>query len=125
MQLIFEMYTNGKNLGEITTMLNNLGLKPKEGKTWSKSSLHHIITNVTYVGKIKYTDKKYLKKRNDYGELVRVINPNPEVYIVDGLHEPIIDEETFYTAQNIHKNHQLADTRTKADLSLNFNIRCI
>lgn len=112
------MYTKGKNLGEITTMLNNLGLKPKEGKTWSKSSLHHIITNVTYIGKIKYTDKKYLKKRNDYGELVRVINPNPEIYIVDGLHEPIIDEETFYIAQNIYKNHQLADTRTKADLSL-------
>lgn len=112
------MYTNGKNLGEITTRLNNLGLKPKEGKTWSKSSLHHIITNVTYIGKIKYTDKKYLKKRNDYGELVRVINPNPEIYIVDGLHEPIINEETFYTAQNIYKNHQLADTRTKADLSL-------
>lgn len=112
------MYTNGKNLGEITTMLNNLGLKPKEGKTWSKSSLHHIITNVTYIGKIKYTDKKYLKKRNDYGELVRVINPNPEIYIVDGLHEAIIDEETFKKAQIIHTNHQLADTRTKEELSL-------
>lgn len=117
-KLIFELYVNGNNLGEIAQTLTNLGLKPKFGGKWSKSSLHHILTNVKYVGKISYIDKKYLKKKDSNGNIIRVLNPNPTIYLVQGLHEPIIDEETFEKAQIIHKNHQLADTRTKEELEL-------
>lgn len=70
------------------------------------------------LGKIQYVDKKTLKKRNELGKIVYVKNPNPEVYIVKGLHEAIIDEETFQKAQVIYKGHQLADTRTKEQLEL-------
>ena len=117
-KLIFEMYINGKNLGEIANTLQNLNLKPKEGSTWSKSSLHHILTNVKYAGKIQYTDKKYLKRRNPSGKIAKDLNPNPDIYVVKGIHEAIISDEIFEKAQTIHKNNQLADTRTKKDLEL-------
>ena len=117
-KLIFELYVAGKNLGEITETLENLGLKPSEGGNWSKSSLHHILTNPKYVGKVQYTDKKYIKKRNSNGKISKVLNPNPDVYLVQGIHEAIISEEIFEKAQFIHKNNQLADTRTKKDLEL-------
>lgn len=117
-KLIFELYINGNNLGEIAQTLATLGLKPKFGGKWSKSSLHHILTNVKYVGKISYIDQKYLKKKDSNGNIIKVLNPNPTVYLVKGLHEPIVDEETFEKAQIIHKNHQLADTRTREELEL-------
>ena len=116
---IFEMYTNGKNLGEIVEMMNILNLKPpKGGKIWYKTTIQSILTNITYTGKIRYIDKKHLMKRNECGKIISVKNPNPDIYIVPGLHEPIISEEMFEKAQNIYRNHQLADTRTKEDLEL-------
>lgn len=116
---IFEMYTNGKNLGEIVSMLDKLNIKPpQDGKIWYKSTIQKILTNITYTGKIRYIDKKSLKKRNENGKIISVKNPNPDVYIVDGLHEAIINEETFNKAQKIYKNNQLADTRTKEQFDL-------
>lgn len=123
-KLIFELYTSGKNLGEIIKELNDLKIPPpgnnnngKIGKVWYKNVLQVILCNITYTGKIKYVDKQYLKKVVN-GNLKLVKNPNPEVYIVDGLHEPIVSQELFDKAQKIYKSHQLADTRTKEQFEL-------
>lgn len=118
-KMIFEMYTNGKNLGEIVSTLNKLNIEtPKGGKYWYKSTIQGILTNCTYTGKIHFTDKKYIKKRTALGTIAYVKNSNPEPYLVDGLHEPIISEEIFEKAQAIYKSHQLADTRTKDQFEL-------
>lgn len=118
-KLIFDMYISGKNLGEIITMLNNLDIKPpKNGKVWYKSTLQKMLTNITYTGKIRYEDKKYYKKRDHNNNIISVKNPNPDIYIVDGLHEAIISEEIFNKAQSIYKNNQLLDTRAKEQFDL-------
>lgn len=118
-KMIFEMYTSGRNLGEIITEIEKMGIKPpKNGKIWYKTTIQRMLVNITYTGKIKYIDKRYLKKRNNLGKIVYVKNPNPEVYLIDGLHEPIIPEEIFNKAQEIYKNNQLADTRTKEQFEL-------
>ncbi len=118
-KMIFEMYTNGNNLGEIISTLEKLNIPtPKNGKYWYKSTLQKILTNITYTGKIHFTDKKYIKKRTDLGTFTYVKNPNPEEYIVKGLHEPLISEEIFEKAQAIYRSHQLADTRTKDQFEL-------
>lgn len=118
-KMIFEMYTNGKNLGEITSMLKSLNISPpKGGKIWYKTTIQRMLSNVTYTGKIQYIDKKYIKKRNSLNKIVYVKNPNPEIYLINGLHEPLISEETFVKAQTIYRSHQLADTRTKEQFEL-------
>ncbi len=118
-KMIFEMYTNGKNLGEIISALEALNISPpKGGNIWYKSTIQRMLTNVTYTGKIQYIDKKHIKKRNSLNKIVYVKNTNPEIYLVKGLHEPIISEEIFKKAQEIYKNNQLADTRTKDQFEL-------
>lgn len=111
-RLIYNMYTSGYNLGEIKNKLISINAKPRYADNWYKSSLQVILTNIVYTGKIRYRDKRTIKKVVD-GQLVRVKNPNPDIIIVNGLHDAIIDENTFEKAQAIYKSHQLQDTRTK------------
>lgn len=111
-KLIFSMYTSGYNLGEIRDKLILMNAKPRNTDIWWKSSIQVMLCNIEYTGKIKYRDKRTTKKVVN-GQLIRVKNKEPEIIIVDGLHEAIIDEETFNKAQSIYHSHQLQDTRTK------------
>lgn len=114
-KLIFDLYISGKGLDFICNKLNALGFKPRRGKDFSKSSITHILTNPVYIGKIKYTDKATIKKVVN-GEVIRVKNENKNIIYVDGLHEPIIDLNTWDKAQNIRKNN--LTNRTKVDYTL-------
>lgn len=114
-KLIFDLYTTGNGLEFIANKLNNFGFKPHRGVKFSKSTIAHILTNPVYIGKIKYTDKATTKKVVN-GEIVRVKNENRNIIYVDGLHEPLIDLDTWNKAQNIRKNN--LTNHTKVDYSL-------
>lgn len=114
-KLIFELYSTGNGLEFICHKLKNLGFKPRRGIEFTKSTISHILTNPVYIGKIKYTDKATTKKVID-GNIVRVKNENKNIIYVDGLHEPIIDLNTWNKVQNTRKNNLIS--RTKVDYSL-------
>ena len=114
-KLIFDLYNSGNGLDFISSKLNALGYKPRRGKDFAKSSITHILTNPVYIGKIKYTDKATTKKVVN-GEIVRVKNENKNIIYVDGLHEPIIDLNTWNKAQSIRKSN--LNNRTKVDYTL-------
>lgn len=114
-RLIFKLYCDGKGLVYISEQLNKLGFKPRRGTIFAKSTLTHILTNPVYIGKIKYTDKATTKKVVN-GKIIRVKNENKNVMLVDGIHEPIIDLDTWNCAQNIRKSHLV--NRSKVDYSL-------
>ena len=114
-KLIFDLYNSGNGLDFISHKLNALGFKPRRGKDFAKSSIKHILTNPVYIGKIKYTDKATTKKVIN-GEIVRVKNENKNIIYVDGLHEPIIDLNTWNKAQNIRKNNLI--NHVKVDYTL-------
>jgi len=81
---IFEMYVNGNlTYNAIARNLNNREIKTKKGTTWNDSSIRNILQNPTYIGKVRYS----LKDEKRYFE-------------AEGKHQPIIDEELFYQAQN-------------------------
>ena len=114
-KLIFDLYITGNGLEFIANKLNSLGFKPHRGTKFSKSTISHILINPVYIGKIKYTDKATTKKVVN-GEIIRVKNENRNIIYVDGLHEAIIDLDTWNKAQNI-RNKNLT-VRTKVDYSL-------
>lgn len=114
-KLIFKLYCNGNGLQYISNQLAKSGVKPRRGTIFAKSTLAHILTNPTYIGKIKYTDKATTKKVVD-GKIVRVKNENKNVIYVDGLHEPLIDLNTWSLVQSIRKNNLI--DKTKVDNSL-------
>lgn len=114
-KMIFNLYLNGKGLVFISNKLNEMGFKPKKGNKFSKSTIQYILTNTAYIGKIKYTDRATIKKIIA-GNIVRVKNENKNIICVDGLHEPLIDLDTWNKVQNIRKNNLI--NRTKVDYTL-------
>lgn len=114
-KFIFNSYINGSGIQTICDNLYKMGKKPKRSNEWGKSSISHILTNPIYIGKIKYTDKATIKKVIN-GRVTRIKNDNPNIHFLDGIHEPIIDIETWNKVQNIRKNNIAA--RTKVDYSL-------
>ena len=53
-QMIFEMYANGKTVTEITNHLNSLGCKTSRGVSFNKNSLHTVLKNKRYIGIYTY-----------------------------------------------------------------------
>ncbi len=100
--MIFDMYVN-KHMGSnmIANELNRMGYKSYTGKKWTGSSVISILKNPVYIGKITWK-KKEIKKSIDPDKKKDVRQrPKSEWIIVDGKHEPIIDEEVFNKAQEI------------------------
>ncbi|WP_242862441.1 recombinase family protein [Clostridium massiliamazoniense] len=51
---MFNKYANGKGYKVITNQLNKLGYKTKKGNNFSVGSIRDILTNLVYIGKIRY-----------------------------------------------------------------------
>lgn len=111
-RLIFDLYTNGKLLPDntikqigmslIAKELDSMGIKPRIAKTWSPSSIKDILTNPVYIGKIRWSKDKIVKKAGSSKEYRR---KNENVILVDGLHKAIIDESVFQKAAAILKTN--------------------
>lgn len=111
-RLIFDLYTNGKHLPDntikqmgmslIAKELDSMGIKPRIAKTWSPSSIKDILTNPVYIGKIRWSKDKIVKKAGSAKEYRR---KNENFILVDGLHEAIIEECVFKKAAAILKTN--------------------
>lgn len=97
--LIYESYLKGLSLNAIANKLDTL-CKPLNSKYWSRSTVKDILTNPIYIGKIRWGFKKE-KKSYENGKLKKTRTPNVEYKLIDGLHPPIIKEDTFYKVQKI------------------------
>jgi site-specific DNA recombinase len=114
-KMIFNWYANERVGGQIIAdRLNNLGIKTNKGNRWSSNAIAAIIKNPLYIGKItwrkvigRYTanKKKATKKR-----------PEEEWIVVDGKHDPIIDVDTFKTANDFLKTHIKSPLKPKQSL---------
>ncbi len=119
-RLIFTLYTKGlenengilERLGtdSIASYLDTIGIKPAKKSVWSRASIRDILKNPTYIGKICWGRRKEEKTLKN-GQIIKT-RPNAEDFIlVDGLHEALIDEETFSLAQKLLKKHAIAPVR--------------
>lgn len=102
--MIFDWYVNeGIGATKICQRLNEMCIKPKKGDIWKKSSIVNMLKNEHYIGKIvikKHIDVNTVEDSSITTHCVF----NPDYEVVDGKHPAIIDEETFYKANNkIHK----------------------
>lgn len=115
-KLIFQMYADGNGLQSICNVLNDKKILPPASDIWRKSTIRAILRKEVYIGKIKYIDQKRTKKVID-GQIKKVINPNPIIYITQGLHEAIIDNDLWDKVQVINQSHLKTPT-THIDRSL-------
>lgn len=93
-RLIFDMYANGLLLPDgsrrrmgltlIAKELDALGIKPRSGHMWSRSSVKDILHNPTYTGRVRWQSKT-----------------QSDCILTDGLHPAIIDDSVFNRVQQL------------------------
>ena len=108
-KMIFHLYTTGEKredgtidrlgVSRIVRRLNNLKIPPKKGKTWSPASVRDMLKNPVYTGKLRWEWRKEIKRRVDGQVVVSRPRFDNTSTVVQGLHEAIIDAETFALAQ--------------------------
>ena len=126
-RLIFLLYTTGemqlngtcKQLGTslIARRLNAIQAPTKKGGAWAPATIHDILRNPVYIGKIRWNWRRSVQKMAD-GKIIRKRprTSDEECIIVQGRHPPIVTEETFHAAQvqmktasppSVRENHTL------------------
>ncbi len=78
---MFSDYLSGRSSYEITDALNKEGLTSKKGNRWSAQGVLRILQNPAYIGKFR--------------------DPEDAKSFVQGIHQPIIDEETFSKVESV------------------------
>jgi len=80
---VYSMYLDGNmSYAGIARNLNHRGIKPKRGDAWHHASIRGMLTNATYIGKVRYA-----------------LDDEERYFEAEGKHEPIISEEIFYSVQ--------------------------
>lgn len=88
---IFQMYTSGRDKNYITRYINEKGFRTKSGKLFDSDAVTYILGNPFYIGKIRWNMRESSSSNN--------LKSESEWIIADSHHEPIIDIETFESAQ--------------------------
>jgi site-specific DNA recombinase len=101
-KLIFEMYTNGIGVSRIVRRLNDMKASTAKGGDWVNATVQDILRNPVYIGKVRWNSRA-MKKKMENGKIVteRPRAQEDEWILADGLHEAIIDEDTFQFAQEL------------------------
>lgn len=101
--MIFNWYVYGKDnqdfgASKIVRKLNEMKIPTINGGDWTPSTIHGILENPVYIGKIRWNSRKQVKK-SENGQIKKT-RPRATDYIVsDGLHEAIISEDLYELAQ--------------------------
>lgn len=102
-KLIFNLYAyQDLSTDKIANKLDTIGIKPRKSEYWSSSTIKDILNNPVYIGKIRWNARPQQISTKD-GKRVKSRPRNPNVLIVDGLHQAIIDEETWNIVQSKRK----------------------
>lgn len=89
---IFSSYLNGEGLHAIARRLGINGIRTSRGNMPDNRWLEYILRNPVYIGKIRWSENGRAASRRDYD--------SPDVMVVDGTHEPIIDTKTWDAVQS-------------------------
>ena len=99
-KLIFNLYAyQDLSTDKIANKLDTIGIKPRKSEYWSSSTIKDILNNPVYIGKIRWNARPQQISTKD-GKRVKSRPRNPNVLIVDGLHQAIIDETTWNMVQS-------------------------
>lgn len=110
---MFQIYAyNEIAINEVVRRLNSVGYKPRKAKEWTISAVKDILSNPIYIGKIRWDSRKTVKEYRD-GKIVNTRPRNENYTLCDGLHEAIIDMETWNIVQEKRSKHTPAVIHNK------------
>ena len=92
---VFERYANGERQRALAIWLGDKGIRTKYGKRPDNRFVDYMLTNSTYIGKIRYTtDGSRAISRRDLS--------SDSIMEVDGHHEPIISIDLWEKVQKVY-----------------------
>lgn len=97
---IFNLFVAGNSIRSIEKMANDKGYRHKYG-TWYQTKIRQVLLNKIYIGKVEFNGQCF-----------------------DGIHDAIIDADTFETAQTILANRKRTPSGTKRPTFLGGLIFC-
>lgn len=101
---IYEMYASGLGAVKIAEQLDREHVPGPSGKAWSPESLPQMLSNIHYLGKIKWNERKTV--RTVEGGQVKASRPKAEEFLIfEGKHPAIIDQELWDKVQAIRGAH--------------------
>ncbi len=121
-RMMFELYTAGElredgtrsrcGLHKIAARLNAMGIRTKRGKLWTESGVRDVIRNPVYIGKLWWCKRRAEKRMENGAVKVRYVRDYSNAEYYDGIHEPIIDRETYDLAQTLMDTTPAIPVRT-------------
>lgn len=102
-RMIFDLYVNGENgeaigMDRIAQRISQLGFKTYGGYEFARSEVRNILSNPTYIGKIRWNQRRSKKAMSGGSEIVTRPRSD-EYFVVDGIHPAIVDQEIYDAAQ--------------------------
>ena len=107
---IFEIYEKGTGLNLIVQKLNQEKVPAPRGRYWSKTMVHYLLRNRSYLGERIYNKRSYKAYRR--GERVSMANPQEAWVIKENAHPPIIDRGLFERVQAVRRAKIITIGRT-------------
>lgn len=105
---------------QIASKLTLQGVPTYWGESeWSRETVKAILTNPTYIGKVRWNDRMQVKTMVN-GELVasRPRTHTEKYMLYDGKHDGLVEEETFKAAAaRFHKDKTRSDLKLKNPLA--------
>lgn len=103
-RLMFEWMKNERvSNGEIGRRFKRMGVRTPRGNVdWDRSTIKEILRNPAYMGKVAWYKRRQIKefKGTDTVKVSRRM-PQEDFLLVDGQHEALITEETYYAVQKL------------------------
>ncbi|MFA9380751.1 MAG: recombinase family protein, partial [Acetanaerobacterium sp.] len=88
-RMIFEDFISGMGCRDIAVKLNGMGILSSRGNRFENRTVEYILRNPVYIGKIRWNPTEMTRRNYEH----------PDIMIVDGSHEPLIDADTWNKAQ--------------------------
>ena len=105
---VFQMFLRHEGTKKIANALNDASIPTRHGQPWTYATISNMLANPVYMGKIKRGYCRQIKSVEN-GQVVKRVKHLKSVVdytLFDGLHPPLIDEETFNRAQEIRLGKQ-------------------
>ena len=117
-QRIFADFADGKGMRTIAGEINDLGIRTRRGNPFENRTIKYILQNPVYIGKIRWTSSGKANYRQDC----------PDTMIVNGTHQPIIDNALWEAAQerlsSVSKTKYMRQSDPKEPFMLQGLCRC-
>ena len=99
---MFSRFLSGQGFYSIARWLNSMDVKTHRGTAFENRTVEYILRNPVYIGKLRWNPAGRTRRNYD----------DPNIIVVDGKHQPLVDVDTWNAAQDrisqlkaMHKYH--------------------